>query len=93
MKIPTEITIGGMIVQVKQDNNLRDNMKALGKADYRKQIIWIDFEHQTEQSAEQTFIHEVFHFILHYLMLKERDDEKFVDNVAHLAYQVIKTAK
>ena len=93
MKIPREITIAGMTITTVVDNTFKEKFRALGKADYPTQTITIDLEHQTAQSAEQTYIHEVLHFVLHYLYLKERDDEKFVDNVSHLLHQVIKTAK
>ena len=92
-KIPATITIAGMTVKTVEDNTLKERYKALGKADYSTQSIILDMEHQTKQSAEQTYIHEMVHFIFHYLYLKERDDEKFVDNVAHLLYQALKTAK
>ena len=91
--VPEEITIAGMTIKTVVDNTLKEKQKALGKADYASQTIFLDLEHQTKQSAEQTYIHEMIHFIFHYLYLKERDDEKLVDNIAQLLYQALKSAK
>jgi predicted SprT family Zn-dependent metalloprotease len=91
MVIPHNITIAGIDIKVELDNKLMMEKGIVGCAVYEQQKIIIDPTIDGLDVLQQTFIHEVVHYILYVMGKQElRRDEEFVDGFAHLAYQIIK---
>lgn len=88
MQIPDQFQLGGITVTVVTNNTLAEERKCIGEARYSKQEIMIDKTAAPAQLTQQSFLHEVTHWIL-YMMNEEelRNNEKFVDNFAHYWYQ------
>jgi len=94
MKIPKKIQIGGREIEVVFDNKHCDISGGYGMADWWEGKIYLqDKTHDTERPQDfinQTFIHEVMHWILQTLNNNLKDDDTFCEQVSHLMYQVIK---
>jgi len=94
MVIPHNIKIGGIDVKVERDPELMRTQHVAGMACYEHQKIIIDPTIEGLDILQQTFIHEVVHFILYVMGKQElRQNEEFVDSFAHLAYQIIKNCE
>lgn len=91
MKIPEKIVIGGIEVDIEYNDELLDRDNCTGVTAYEHQRIYIDPSVPGQDIVNQSFIHEIVHYVL-YVMGKHtlRKDEEFVDGFAHLAYQIIK---
>ena len=93
-KIPKKISIAGMELKTIIDDELCDKQGSIGKIDYINQEIHIDSKAASAQMTEQAYIHEVMHFMM--FMLKKddlRQDEEFIDMLAHFVYQAFTTAE
>ncbi|MHC4099206.1 MAG: hypothetical protein ACYSU3_24515 [Planctomycetota bacterium] len=96
MKIPKSFELFGQTINVVFKNDLTFEDDAIGATRFRRNEIWLQTKEsgRPEVQVEQTFLHELVHWILHELNYdKLRDDEQFVDNVASLLHQAFTTAK
>jgi hypothetical protein len=95
MKIPKSFYLYGLKINVVFDNSL--NKKCMGYACYDTNTIKIATDIKSRDLLEQTFLHEVLHFILlHSKVINKyklesgknlHSDEDFIDNVASLLHQ------
>ena len=91
MLIPQKFMIAGLVVDVEKVKSILKN-KYIGKADFSFQKIQMDTDTVPRQTTEQAFLHEIVHWILYIQGEHElRVNEKFVDQFAHLLYQVLTT--
>lgn len=79
----------GRTINIVHDDKYTDKEMILGKAFFEHNQIYLK-KNLNKQEKEATFLHEIFHFILHLLSYNdEKYNEKFVDRVAESLYQVI----
>jgi hypothetical protein len=94
MKIPTKLSLYGLDINVVTNNEFVKMSGCIGKADYNRQMIVLDREAASEQITEQSYLHELTHFILFVMEEHElRTNEKFVDRFASLLHQAITTGE
>lgn len=94
MKLPKTITLAGITITVEDAPGLSQSRKLLAEARYNEQKIIIDRIAASTDIVEQTFFHELCHWILYIMNEDEkRNDERHVDVFAHLLYQALKTAQ
>jgi len=98
MKIPKEFKLMGETIKVRfvSDLNYKDDFEGVSK--YRDSEILIQESTntwpRTQEQIEQTFLHELTHYILEKLNERElRDNEKFVNTFAGLLHQALTTQK
>lgn len=96
--IPKTFHLMGQKIKVTYDNKKCSSENALGLSDLQGNEILIAREVDSKKvpidRVEQTFVHELVHFILHNMNEKKLCyDEKFVDNFAGLLHQYLKTKK
>ena len=88
MNIPEFTWLMGMKITTEFDGTLCARKQLIGEADYRQQKIVLDDSVCTQEILEQSYIHELVHWILFLMNRQElRNDEDFVDTFAHLIYQ------
>lgn len=90
--IPQSFWLGGLKVNVKIDETLKHD-RMIGRADYTSQEIRIDPSVASLQFVEQSYLHELVHWI--FFMMNEhelRDNERVVDLFAHFLYQALTTS-
>lgn len=93
--IPKQFKLAGMTVVVKPVKEEISTTSPMGIAHYHKNQIDV-LVHPTipEEVSEQTFFHELTHFILYCMgRSKLMSDEGFVDGFAHYLYQYLKTCE
>jgi hypothetical protein len=95
VKIPEQIQLMGQTIDIEWDTQLVHEHDALGLAEYRMRKIKLQPSTEVypvpRQVIEQAYLHEVVHCIFHALGEDEmRSDEKLVDGIAGLLYQVFK---
>jgi len=80
-----------MTIDIVESDKIPD--EGMAYADYKNQKIYINKNLVTKEMTEQTYYHELVHWIT-FLMLREdlNRDEKFIDMFAHLLYQGLSTA-
>ena len=98
MIIPKRFNILGYTVTVEPTNQLRMSNGAVGMADHDLLRILLQQNTLTYPRAraniEQTYLHEVFHWIFHCAHKYElSEDEDFVDICASMLHQVLSTSK
>ncbi len=101
IKIPYEFQICGQTIKVKFTHDLLEKEDCVGVKRSRHNVIELQdyssvpFTNSRPHShTEETFLHEVIHFILEYTAERElQNDEKFVARFSQLLHQVFKTAK
>ena len=94
MQIPYEISLAGITVAVQMKDDLLKTKGTIGEANYQEQMIYLNPDVAPIQTLQQTYIHEVTHWIL--FMMNEHDlrnNEKFVDVFAHFMHQALTSAK
>lgn len=97
--IPTSFNLHGHTITVEMSDELTDKEDARGLASYRLGKITIQrfndkFYNRPDSQIEQTFYHELVHFILNEMGEKElQGNEKFVDIFSSLLHQAIVTMK
>lgn len=98
LEIPKEFDLFGETINIEFDRELANRENANGMAHYRYSKIVL----QTNEGAnprkhtqiEQSYLHEVVHFILDAMNEEElRTNEKFVNLFASLLHQVLITSK
>lgn len=93
MDIPKSINLAGLQIKTAHSAITIDNKRAAGCADYDKELIVIDKNVFPKNLTNQTYIHEVLHWILFILNYHElNSNEQFVDSVAHLLHQALISA-
>ena len=94
MIIPSEIQLAGITIKTEASGIKVGGKRMIGVADYDLERIVIDLKAAPIDSVNQTYIHEVLHYVLQILGYDEiNSDEQFIDSVAHLLYQAIISAK
>jgi len=92
LKLPTAFTLHGQRITVTQVDHIGSENGTLGEARLAKNEIAIQtnangFTRLSTQ-IEQTFLHELVHFILHHMGQDELcGEEQFVDGFSHLLHQ------
>lgn len=88
VRIPKSIDIAGLTIKVIERNDMIKNEGRIGTASYSTQEIFIDTSISATEHVEQSFVHEVVHYILFVMGKKElQNDEEFVDMFSHFIYQ------
>ena len=91
MKIPKSFKLFAHKIEVKFEDDLYKNHDLWGEARYRRKEIAID-SNIDQGYKEQTFLHELIHMIFDFMEERELSkNEKIVNNMAELLYQVIET--
>jgi hypothetical protein len=98
-EIPSSIEILGHEIKIVYDNATCKEKMALGFADlHHNRIVLTTLDPHTDlpmppSIVYHTFLHEVTHFMLDFMGDKKGEDEKFVDLMGGMIYQIIKTAR
>lgn len=86
--IPTSFWLGGLKIDVVYDNTMVKTKQVIGEARYANQQIRLDPSVAPMQTVEQSFYHEMVHWIFYVMGEEElRNNEKLVDLFAHFLYQ------
>lgn len=101
IKIPKEFELFGRTVKVEWDNDVLNDKELYGQANYRKNVIAITntccidgkMKKLPQDNVNETYFHELVHFILNSMKHELNDDEKFVNDFSGLLHQALKTAK
>lgn len=89
--IPKKINLAGVDVEIELYPGLMEEIGAVGCTMYEQQKILIDPTVDGHDILQQTFVHELVHFILYVMGRQDlRTDEVFVDGFAHIIYQALK---
>lgn len=96
MTIPKQVKIFGMTIEVSPDYDLMNRDDTVGEANHRSNTIRIlpstVTMPRTQEQLEQTYLHELVHFILYYMKKEDlRKDEDFVDSFALAFHQALVT--
>jgi hypothetical protein len=92
VQIPQKFELGGLTIDVVRDNTLVEKTGIIGKCVYEKLQIIIDEEATPSDFTEQSYLHELVHWILYTMNEHElRDNDKFVDVFATFLYQAMKS--
>ena len=95
MRIPNSFYLLGQKITVEQDSNLTFEADAKGISLFREGKIVLQRREQysPQSQVEQTFCHELVHWILHQMGEGELGgNEKFVDVFGSLLHQALSTA-
>jgi len=93
-RIPSRITLAGIPIDIVLDDTFAAKQNCAGQSCYQSQTIHLDSKLTPADSRNQTFWHEVTHWIFYIMGEDElRNNERIVDLLAHLIYQSIKTAE
>lgn len=96
-EIPSTFMLGGEKITVLWSDTLHTEMDCWGMAEYRTNSITLQTQAGNERNEDaivQTFLHEVFHFILHRIGQDSLHcDEMFVDLLATFAHQFWMSSK
>lgn len=97
IKIPIQFELGGRTIKIICKNGMVDEDDSVGYAKYRKNEIWLQNNikgtMRTTDHKNETFLHELVHWILYMINEEElRDNEKFVSLFAEYLHQALKTA-
>jgi hypothetical protein len=98
MKIPNHINLAGKSVKVEFDKSLLSSGNRYGECEYQANIIRLAKQRDDIpdiQVIEQTFIHEVLHY-MNNILGKQNDDvdgEDYVQSLSELLYQFIQQIK
>lgn len=89
IKIPENIEIAGRKYKIKKSHKISNKEGVYGKIYYDRCEILLDNDTElSQQSIEITFLHECIHGIFKTLNID--NEEKTVDSLAEMMYQVIK---
>ncbi len=88
MNIPEKITLAGITITVDRTAEMPEG--CIGKADYQNQKIYINDKFAGANLTEQTYYHELVHWILFVMGEEElKKNERFVDLFSHFLYQAV----
>lgn len=86
--IPKSFWLGGLKINVDFDNTMVKMKRCIGEANYSKQLIKLDPSVAPLQTLEQSFYHELVHWIFFVMGEEElRNNERVVDLFAQFLYQ------
>lgn len=86
--IPTSFWLGGIKIDVVYDDTLVKTRQVIAEAQYGRQRILLDPSATPLQTIEQSYLHELVHWIFYIMGEDElRNNERIVDLFAHLLYQ------
>ena len=96
--IPDRFKLFGETIEVIYDKELNNQDSCNGVANYRYSTIELQPNTEaiprTAESIEQSYLHEVTHFILNAIEEKKlRDDEKFIELFSRALHQVLTTSE
>jgi predicted SprT family Zn-dependent metalloprotease len=92
IKIPKKFKLLGHEITVVFDNNYHNKEDYIGHAKYRGNKIIIDNNNtRTAPQIQQTFYHELIHWVLYFMKSKKNEDEDFVDMFAEFLNQAFST--
>ena len=96
MKIPKSFKLFGHIIEVEMQEHLNDKTDCRGQTRYRENKIYLQvidekFYSRPVTTLEQTFCHEMVHWILTVMQEKIEEDEKFVEVFSQLLHQALTT--
>lgn len=90
MIIPEELEIGGLTYHVKR---VPENSKELddhwGMHVYKEQIIYLSNELKNDV-LNQVFLHEVMHAVCDAVLMRQCQDESYIEGMSQVLLQVIK---
>lgn len=105
MHIPEKFKLFNQTIRVIYDiNHFIDKEGAYGFANYRRNLIILrpstELVPVSDEQMEQTFYHELMHFIIYYVGSSYNkneegymhQDECFIDLLSHLLHQALSTA-
>lgn len=91
--VPKKFWLAGIEIEVELDPNMYAQTRRLGEAKYPDQKIILDCSMQSIHSMEQTFLHELMHWIFYIMSEPElRNNEKLIDLLAHFIHQSRRSA-
>ncbi len=92
--IPKSFWLGGLKIDVHFDESLVVEKNVIGQASYTAQEILIDPSVAPLQFVEQSYLHELVHWIFYMMSEQELcNNERLVDLFAHFLYQALSTAE
>lgn len=92
--IPSSFMLGGLTINIVRDDSMVCTKGIIGEARYTSQQICLDASVAPLQSLEQSYLHELTHWIFYMMNEDElRNNERLVDLFAHFLYQAMVTAK
>lgn len=96
MKIPKRFKLFGHIIEVNITHDLSDKTDLRGCTKYREHKILLQavdnkFYTRPTSNQEQTFYHELVHWILTLMSEDNNHDEKFVETFSMLLHQALTT--
>ena len=96
LKLPTSFLLHGQRINLVQVDHIGSENGTLGEARLAKNEIAIQTNAngftRIPTQIEQTFMHELVHFILHHMGQDELcSEEQFVDGFSHLLHQAFST--
>jgi hypothetical protein len=92
VKIPNRVQLGGLTIETVYDDTLAKERGLMGQTDYNEGKILLDKTAVSQQVLEQTYLHELVHWIFHIMgEEKLRADEKLVDLFSTFLHQAIES--
>lgn len=90
MIIPKRFQLAGFTIEVERDDTFVEKHNCVGQCFYTpEQKIVLDHKAGSQQFTEQAFWHECLHWCFYIMGEHElRNNEKFVDMLAHFVYQI-----
>jgi len=93
--IPTSFQLHGQKIDVIYDKQLTNTSDARGMSHFRENKIRLQTSTDSIPTPitmqEQTFCHELIHYLLLHAESKLNDDEKFVNLMGNLLHQALST--
>ena len=97
LPIPKQFELHGQTVKVGYDDAMVGDRGSVGESKYKENKILLQPNvsgHACSQEyIEQTFCHELVHYILLHMNSDKNSDEAFVDTFGHLLHQALVTAE
>lgn len=98
IKIPVKFELGGKTIHVECEDKMVDRDDCVGQASCRRNKIKLQTNNigitRPQESIEETFFHELVHWVLEMMCEKElTQNERFVSNFAQYLHQAFKTAE
>lgn len=98
MNIPKRFKLFGQTIEVEMQEYLNDKSDCRGQTKYRENKIYLQmidgkYYSRPVENLDQTFCHELVHWILYLMHEKLEEDEKFVEVFSSLLHQALTTAQ
>lgn len=96
LKVPVKIQLAGQTIQCLWDPSLL-TQECLGLACFQENEIRLqphsDIQPRLRSQIEQTYLHELLHWALHVMGSEMKNQEGFIDPLAHLLHQAATSAR